>query len=660
MPDTGPIFFTLALFAAGGILVGAAGSRLGAPMLLIFLMAGMLAGREGPGGIEFDQSTLAYYLGCAAIAVILFEGGLRTKPRILKQGLRPGVMLAVPGTVLTAFIVAPVAMWLFDMNFVSALLLGAIVSSTDAAAVFALAASGIKLPEKVVSTLEVESGFNDPIAIILVIGLVETLAGQPLQSWQWIVQPLYMLGAGAVVGYGVGVLSADLFKHVKLPVGLKAILTLALGLLAFGLADLLGGSGFLAISLIGVTLAWRAPVVAEDSAPGVDGLAWLAQTGLFLMLGLYVTPSHIAVVALPAAITAIALFALARPAASFLLLLPFKFSTPEKAFIAWTGLRGATPVFLGILPLLGGAPNASLYISVALAVVLVSLVVQGWTAPLVARQLHLCETTAPPDRGEVFSRLGSMSVVLLAGVWFAVANSPVRNIFMQPETSSELIAMVDATEMMSGGEENLIATFPADFSDLSISQRQPVYAEVVAIAMAQVNREIMQERDELIAMLNREQAGEDLSLEEQTRRDILARKYKGRYGEPEDLLARINQIPPSLAISQSVLATGWGGADGLMQRNAIFGGRAGASYDTIVDAARDYATLLNSHSVFADFRAQRANATESAGEVISGETLSAHVGGYISGNADEYINAINDLIRSNDLGRYDTAAKTTS
>ncbi|WP_306250928.1 potassium/proton antiporter [Parvularcula sp. IMCC14364] len=660
MPDTGPIFFTLALFAAGGILVGAAGSRLGAPMLLIFLMAGMLAGREGPGGIEFDQSTLAYFLGSAAIAVILFEGGLRTKPRILKQGLRPGVMLAVPGTVLTAFIVAPVAMLLFDMSFISALLLGAIVSSTDAAAVFALAASGIKLPEKVVSTLEVESGFNDPIAIILVIGLVETLAGQPLQSWEWVVQPVYMLAAGALVGYGVGLLSADLFRHVKLPVGLKAILTIALGLLAFGLADLLSGSGFLAIYLTGVTLAWRAPVVAEDAAPGVDGLAWLAQTGLFLMLGLYVTPSHIAVVALPAAITAIALFALARPAASFLLLLPFKFTVPEKGFIAWTGLRGATPVFLGILPLLGGAPNASLYISVALAVVLVSLVVQGWTAPLVARQLQLCEATAPPDRGEVFSRLGSMSVVLLAGVWFAVANSPVRNIFMEPESSSELIAMVGAGEMLGAGEDSLIATFPADFSDLSVADRQPVYADVVALAMTQVNREIAAEREELLAMLNKEADGTALSLEEQTRRDILARKYKGRYEETGDLLARINQIPPSLAISQSVLATGWGGADGLMQRNAIFGGRAGANYETIIDAARDYADLLNSHPVFSEFRTQSAEMTDGDKDDASGAALAQYVGGYISGNADEYINAINELIRANDLNRYDIADPGTT
>ncbi len=652
MPDTGPIFFTLALFAAGGILVGAAGSRLGAPMLLIFLMAGMLAGREGPGGIDFDQSALAFYLGSAAIAVILFEGGLRTKPRILQQGLRPGATLAVAGTVMTAFIVAPVAMWLFGMDFANALLLGAIVSSTDAAAVFALAASGIKLPEKVVSTLEVESGFNDPIAIILVLGLVQTLSGDPLIWWHWITSPIYMLVSGAFIGYGVGLLSAWLFRHVRLPVGLKAILTMVLGLLTFGVADLIGGSGFLAIYITGVTLAWKAPSTARDAAPGVDGLAWLAQTGLFFMLGLYVTPSHIAVVALPATVTAIALFAIARPAASFFLLAPFKFSMPEKGFIAWTGLRGATPVFLGIMPLLGGAPNASLYLSVALAVVLVSLVVQGWTAPLVARQLHLCEVTSPPDRREVISRLGSMSVVLLAGVWFAAANMPIRNILVAPENTSDLIAMIDTMDQDQMATGETIAAFPDDFAGLAVDNRQPVYADVVALAMKRVNAEIMADRQELLSILRKEESEKVLSLEEQTRRDILARKYKGRYGAPEDLLARINQIPPSLAVAQSVLATGWGSSDALMRRNAIYGGRAGATFDTIIEATRDYARLLNSHSVFEDFRRERASAAD-AGIIATGEALAPLVGGYVSGDAKEYTATLGELIVSNNLLRYD-------
>ncbi|GGD09749.1 potassium/proton antiporter [Aquisalinus flavus] len=655
MPDTGPLFFTLALFAAGGILMGAAGSRLGAPLLLIFLVAGMMAGSEGPGGIVFEESVITFFLGTAAIAVILFEGGLRTQPKIIRQGIKPGSALAFAGTVMTAFIVAPVAMWLFDMRFANALLLGAIVSSTDAAAVFALAASGVKLPEKVTATLEVESGFNDPIAIILVMGLVETLAGEPMTWWQWIVMPAYMLIAGGAAGYGVGWLSAWLFRHVRLPVGLKAILAMVMGLLSFGLADLIGGSGFIAIYIAGVVMAWKSPKAASDAAPGVDGLAWLAQTGLFFMLGLYVTPSHLAIVAIPAALTAMALFLLARPLASFVLLAPFKFTMQEKGFIAWTGLRGATPVFLGIMPLLGGAPNASLYLSAALAVVLVSLVVQGWTAPLVARQLRLTgETSAPPARGELFSRLGSMSIVLLAGMWFTLVHSDseeLPTLLVYPETTIELMGNIRPDDAPEGADV-IVASFPPDFPGQPADVRQAAYPPVIAAAVQEVNEEIMADRMDLVAILEKEARGEALTLEEQSRVDILARSYRGRYRERADLPDKIDIIPPSLAVAQSILATGWGSSETLMQRNAVYGGRGGVSHDTILDATRAYATYLNTHPAFDGFRQERAG-LRAADAPITGPALAGAIGPYVGGDSAGYIGDLQALMTARDLGVFD-------
>ncbi|NHK28896.1 potassium/proton antiporter [Parvularcula flava] len=656
MPDTGPLFFTLALFAAGGILMGAAGSRLGAPLLLIFLVAGMMAGSEGPGGIMFEESVITFFLGTAAIAVILFEGGLRTQPKIIRQGIKPGSALAFAGTVMTAFIVAPIAMWLFDMRFANALLLGAIVSSTDAAAVFALAASGVKLPEKVTATLEVESGFNDPIAIILVMGLVETLAGEPMTWWQWIVMPAYMLIAGGVAGYGIGWLSAWLFRHVRLPVGLKAILAMVMGLLSFGLADLLGGSGFIAIYIAGVVMAWKSPKAASDAAPGVDGLAWLAQTGLFFLLGLYVTPSHLAIVAIPAALTAMALFLLARPLASFVLLAPFKFTVQEKGFIAWTGLRGATPVFLGIMPLLGGAPNASLYLSAALAVVLVSLVVQGWTAPLVARQLRLTgETSAPPARGELFSRLGSMSIVLLAGMWFTMVHhseaETVPTVLVYPATTTEMMTDMRPDDAPAGADV-VVASFPSDFPGQPAEVRQAAYPPVIAAAMQEINEEILEQRTELLAILDKEASGQALSLEEQTRVDILARSYRGRYRERAELPEKIDIIPPSLATAQSILATGWGSAEGLMERNAIYGGRGGVEHETILEATRAYAAYLNGHPAFEIFRERRA-ALRAAGEEPSGVALAGAIGPYVGGDSTAYIADIEALMSARQLDRFD-------
>lgn len=655
MPDLGPLFLTLSVFAAGSILAGAAGHRLGAPMLLVFLVGGMLAGREGPGGIVFEGSNTAYLWGAAALAAILFEGGLRSRPEIIRMGIAPGLGLAVGGTVLTALAVAPLAMLAFGVGFAEGLLLGAVVSATDAAAVFALAASGARLPGRVAATLEVESGFNDPVAILLVSGLALSLAGEARGWWSWTFAPAYMLLAGAAVGLGVGAAGRSALRRIQLPEGLYAILVAAFGFVAFGLAETIGASGFLAIYVAGVTIAWLAPEAARKASPGVDGLAWLAQTGLFLMLGLYVAPSHLAAVALPAALTALALILFARPFAVALVLLRARFALRERIFIAWTGLRGATPVFLGLLPLLAGVPNANLYLSAAAAVVLVSLVVQGWTAPLVAKRLGLTGAEAEPlARSEVVPRLGAMGAALLAGVWFSVALAPERLVLPRPGSLSAVQAMLDA-EGGDAAPRIAIAAFPPGFASAAAEERQPVFMAALAGTMAKVNDGIRADRAFLGGLARKERAGERLSLDEQARRDLIARTYGGRYEDLGALMRRVDEVPPSLAIAQAALATGWGGQAPLVERNAVFGRRSGeGAFGDLMAAGTDYVTLLNTHPDFAGFRAERAR-LRTAGKALSGLDLAAHIGPYAESGAD-YAKTVKAVITTKTLARYDLPA----
>nr|WP_207123873.1 potassium/proton antiporter [Halorhodospira abdelmalekii] len=390
----------LILFGAGLLLISIIASvvsdRLGAPLLLIFLSIGMLLGEDGLFGIAFDDVQAAHLIGSVALAVILFDGGLRTQLSTFRVALKPALALATVGVAVTAGLTAAAAYWLFDLNWTQALLIGAIVSSTDAAAVFSLLHSrGLELKQRVAATLEIESGSNDPMAILLTILLVELLIQQPDSlALAATVEFVQQMGLGAVFGIAGGILLAATINRINLTPGLYPLLALGGALAIFGGTAVLGGSGFLAAYLAGLVLGNRKLQASQNIRRFHDGFAWLAQITMFVVLGLLVTPSELLPIAIPALLTAAALTLVARPLAVLLCLAPFRFPWREQAFISWVGLRGAVPIILGLFPLLAGIEGAELFFNVAFFVVLISLIIQGWTIAPAARWLGL---EVPPD-----------------------------------------------------------------------------------------------------------------------------------------------------------------------------------------------------------------------------------------------------------------------
>src|SRR6266498_2434320 len=355
-----------ALLVLAGIMSSLVAMRFGAPLLLVFLIVGMLAGEAGPGGLQFDDVRTAYVVGSIALALILFDGGLRTRFATFRSVLAPAATLATAGVLLTAALTAPVAKYLLGMSWTEALLVGAVVASTDAAAVFFLIhAGGLRLRPRVGATLEVESGSNDPFAVLLTIILVEFLTIGD-RSWQHV---LAVFAVQAVLGTVVGIL------------GGRAIV--------FVLASVLHASGFLAVYLAGLVVGNRPTRAHNTVVVFLDAVTWLAQIVMFVLLGLLVWPGRLIDSIWPALAVAGTLMFIARPAAVFLCLAPFRFAWREKAFISWVGLRGAVGIFLASIPLLVGLPNAYVYFDIAFVVVLTSLLIQGWTITAAARRLHI-------------------------------------------------------------------------------------------------------------------------------------------------------------------------------------------------------------------------------------------------------------------------------
>ncbi len=385
------------------ILASLISSRIGAPLLLIFLVIGMLMGESGPGGIVFDDFSVAYLVGSLALAVILFDGGLRTKVETFRVGLRPAVTLATVGVVLTVGITGLLASWLLELPLIVGLLIASIVGSTDAAAVFyLLRAHGLELKQRVGATLEIESGSNDPMAIFLTIALVEFLVGEHQSlGGGLLLEFVQQMGIGAVVGLAGGLLMQRLINRVRLTPGLYPLLAVSGALFLFGAASVINGSGFLAVYLAGILLGNRPLQSAQNIRRFHDGLAWLAQIIMFLMLGLLVTPRELLDVAVPALVVAAILILLARPLAVVACLQPFRFPWREQLFMGWVGLRGAVPILLGLLPFLAGAEGAGMYFNIAFFVVLISLVIQGWTVAPLARLLGL----DVPPRSRVVDRM---------------------------------------------------------------------------------------------------------------------------------------------------------------------------------------------------------------------------------------------------------------
>ena len=403
MDLTNQIILVVGLLFLVSVLASVVSSRIGAPLLLVFLLIGMLVGEEGPGGLVFDDFQMAHLIGSLALAIILFDGGLRTRVDTFRVGLRPAVTLATLGVLITVVATGLFVSWAFGLPLLVGLLIGAIIGSTDAAAVFSLLHShGLELKQRTSATLEIESGSNDPMAIFLTIALVEIIMGHHASiGLGLLVEFATQMGIGAVAGLTGGLLLALLVNRVPLTPGLYPLLALSGGLLLFGATSVLHGSGFLAIYLAGIVLGNRRLQSAQNIRRFHDGMAWLSQIVMFLMLGLLVTPSHLVAIAPQGLLVAGILILVARPLAVLISLAPFRFPWRDQAFISWVGLRGAVPILLGLFPLMAGVDDAFLYFNIAFFVVLISLVVQGWTIAPVARWLQL----DVPPRSRVVHRM---------------------------------------------------------------------------------------------------------------------------------------------------------------------------------------------------------------------------------------------------------------
>lgn len=390
------------LLAAGAllfvaILLSALSQRIGVPTLLVFLAVGLFA-TELPGAPEgFIGTQTAALIGNLALAVILLDGGLRTRASTFRMVAAPALVLATLGVVLTAVLVGLLAAALLGFDWRYAMLLGAIVGSTDAAAVFALLrAGGLRLNERVSATLEVESGINDPMAVFLTLAMIELIRRPEAGAASVLPMFALQLGVGLACGWLLGRALAEIIGRVRVTEGLYALLIQSGGLLIFAAANLLGGSGFLAIFLAGMIVARRRVHVTEDVLRVSDGLAWLAQAGMFLILGLFTDARDLADVAPGALAIGAGLIVFARPVAVAVFLAPFRYAPREIAFIGWVGLRGAVPIVLALFPLMAGIADAALLFHLTFFTVLLSLLVQGTSLPLAARLARVVVPAASP------------------------------------------------------------------------------------------------------------------------------------------------------------------------------------------------------------------------------------------------------------------------
>ncbi|HEY4981662.1 MAG TPA: potassium/proton antiporter [Pseudolabrys sp.] len=385
------------LLVLAGILSSLIALRFGAPLLLVFLLVGMLAGAGGPGGLKFDDVRTAYTVGSIALALILFDGGLRTRLTTFRNVLAPSVTLATVGVLITTVLTAPVAKLVLDIGWIQALLVGAVVASTDAAAVFLLINSGgLRLRPRVRAILEVESGTNDPFAVFLALLLVEMLLVGD-QSWSHaLVTFVRDAVLGCIIGVAGGRIITLVLNRLALAQGLHAPFVAVSALVVFAFANAVHSSGFFAVYLAGLVVGNRQTRAHNSVIVFLDAVTWLAQIGMFVLLGLLVWPQRLADSLFGAVAVALVLMLVARPVAVFLCLAPFKFQWREKLFISWVGLRGAVGIFLASIPLLVGLPAAYLFFDVAFVVVLLSLLVQGWTVAFAARKLDISYIRSDP------------------------------------------------------------------------------------------------------------------------------------------------------------------------------------------------------------------------------------------------------------------------
>jgi potassium/hydrogen antiporter len=385
------ILLGISVLVLASIVAHKLSEKLGVPALLIFLIVGMLAGSEGPGGIPFDYPALAQVIGIVALAYILFSGGLDTRWEQIRPVLWPGIALSTLGVVLTAILLGSFAVFVLGFPPLAGLLLGAVVSSTDAAAVFSvLRTARARLRGSLRPFLELESGSNDPMAVLLTTGIISLILVPGSSVLALIPMFVQQMAVGGMVGYGLGLSIVYLINRIRLESeGLYPVLTLTMVLMTYGLTATIGGNGFIAVYIAGL-IAGNSVIVHKKSLIRFhDGIAWLMQIIMFLTLGLLVFPSHLVAAIVPGLLAALFLILVARPVAVMATLLPWKMPVNEKVLVSWVGLRGAVPIILATYPLVAGVPNAETIFNVVFFIVLVSALVHGTTIPSVASRLGL-------------------------------------------------------------------------------------------------------------------------------------------------------------------------------------------------------------------------------------------------------------------------------
>jgi cell volume regulation protein A len=382
-----------ALLLLGGVLLSKTSSRVGVPSLLLFLGLGMAAGSDGLVGIEFDDVELARSLGVVALALILFSGGLGTQWHDVRTVLKPGLAMATVGVMISATTLGLLASLILDLTPLQGLLLGGIIASTDAAAVFSVLRSrGVRLGTRLRSLLELESGSNDPAAVFLTIGLISFIQSDGTTVVQLVWDFVVQMSLGVAAGWGAALGVVWLINRLRLEVdGLYPIISLAAVLVVFEAVTWLGGSGFLATYVMGVAMANREFLHRRSMVRFHDAVGWLMQIAMFVVLGLLVFPSDLPEVVVPALVVAALLMFVARPLATALTLAPFRMPWREQAFVSWVGLRGATPIILATFPVVAGIPDADTIFNVVFFVVLTSVLVQGTTISTAATRLGLAE-----------------------------------------------------------------------------------------------------------------------------------------------------------------------------------------------------------------------------------------------------------------------------
>ncbi|MCC7175356.1 MAG: potassium/proton antiporter [Bryobacterales bacterium] len=383
----------VAVLLLASVIANKASGRFGVPALLVFLVVGMLAGSDGPGGVDFYYPWAAQSLGIVALALILFAGGLDTHWPNVRPVLRDSLLLSTLGVALTAVLVAVCSRFVLKLSWLDGLLLGSIVSSTDAAAVFGILRSKrLSLPNHLRSLLEFESGSNDPMAVFLTVGMIALISRPEFGPAGVAVMFVQQMVVGGILGFGMGKLMVVVVNRLELEYeGLYPAVTLALVLLTYGLAAAAGGNGFLAVYLAAIVLGNSDFLHKRSLVRFHDGLAWLMQIAMFLTLGLQVFPSRLPAIAAPSLLIAAFLIFLARPIAVLALLLGSRLKWRERLLVSWVGLRGAAPIVLATFPLLAGIEKAGLLFDVVFFVVLASALLQGTTVGLLAGWLGLAE-----------------------------------------------------------------------------------------------------------------------------------------------------------------------------------------------------------------------------------------------------------------------------